>query len=445
MVACPRQHFQGVFLDSNPAAGRNKIAGTLGDDRFMIANTLILYIDPGTGSMLFSILIALSTTIFFGARSCLIKLKNIARNGKRSNGDKANLGIVIYTDSKRYWNVFGPIAEEFERRQKPLTYYTQSPDDPALGAGFKHVKAQFIGEGNKGIAKMNFLNADICLSTTPSLEVYQWKRSKTVKRYVHIPHTVDDLSGYRLFGIDFYDEVLTSGDNQNALIKTLEGIRPNINKKKLVTVGSTYLDAMQERAAASAQRQNQKKVVLVAPSWGKSGILSRYGDKLLTALAKSQKFEVIVRPHPQTVVSEKEILDPLLQKHKNVEWNFDNDNFAALSKADILITDFSGIIFDYSFIFDKPLIYADTNFDPAPYDAYYLKEPMWSLQALPKIGVKLEEKDFDRIDALIQETLSDNSLRQNRQKLKDEAWQNRGGAAKAVADYLLDIQNKEAQ
>lgn len=38
-------------------------------------NTLFLYIDPGTGSMLFSLFIGLATTAVFAGRALILKLK----------------------------------------------------------------------------------------------------------------------------------------------------------------------------------------------------------------------------------------------------------------------------------------------------------------------------------------------------------------------------------
>ena len=34
---------------------------------------------------------------------------------------------------------------------------------------------------------------------------------------------------------------------------------------------------------------------------------------------------------------------------KNISWNKDNDNFAILNKADLMISDYSGVIFDFAF------------------------------------------------------------------------------------------------
>ena len=309
-----------------------------------------LYIDPGTGSMLFSLFIGIAAAASFALKAVFLKLKFFFSGGKSESKDKDSIPYVIFSDHKRYWNVFKPVCDEFEKRKIPLAYYTASEDDPVLNAGYEFVKGTYLGSKNRPYARLNMLKADIVLSTTPGLDVYQWKKSRGVKKYVHIPHTVDDLSTYRMFGLDYYDAVLVTGEHQEKFIRKVEEAR-NIRKKEIVTAGCTYLDAMMERAKKVEKVTNEKITVLVAPSWGKSGILSRFGDKLLSALGKTG-FKIIVRPHPQTVVSEQNILKPLQEKFsgENFEWNFDNDNFACQNDSDIMITDFSGIIFDYTFI-----------------------------------------------------------------------------------------------
>lgn len=402
---------------------------------------LALYIDPGTGSMLFSIVIGLIATLTFGIRALAIKLK-YGFNKEAAENNSNTIPYVIFSDHKRYWNVFKGICEEFNNRGIDVVYYTLSSDDPALTSGLEHIKAEYLGEGNKPYTKLNFLKADIVIATTPGLDVYQWKRSKNVKCYVHIPHTVDDLSGYRMFGLDHYDVVLTSGDNQVETIRKIESLRPSIKKKELVTVGSTVLDNLKAQYDKTEKLDaNKKPVVLVAPSWGKSGILSKYGEKFLSALEKCD-FEIIVRPHPQTVVSEANILNPLKERFKDFEWNFDNDNFNVLNKADILITDFSGIIFDFALIFNKPIIYADTSFDTAPYDADWLDEEYWSLRMLPKLGLKLDANNFDNIDSLIKDALNSKKLKEGRDEVRAICYQYIGNSYKKSTEYLI---NKEIE
>ncbi len=125
------------------------------------------YIDPGTGSMLFTILVGVLGASIYALRNVFMKLRFILSGGSKEKTNTNKIPFAIFTDSKRYWNVFEPICEEFEKRGQNVVYMTVSPDDPALKREFKYVKCQFIGEGNRAFAKLNLLNADIVLSSTP--------------------------------------------------------------------------------------------------------------------------------------------------------------------------------------------------------------------------------------------------------------------------------------
>ena len=402
-----------------------------------------LYIDPGTGSMLFTLFIGLATTVVFGVRTLFIKLKVLFVKDKDSVKNKNKISYVIFSDHKRYWNVFEPIVDEFEKRQVPILYYTASPDDPALEKEYKFAKAKFIGEGNKAIAKMNFLNAKICLSTTPGLNVLQWKRSKEVKYYVHIPHSVDDVPAtYKMFSLDHYDAVLTTGDHQETVIRELEAIR-NQKAKEVCCVGCTYFDEMLKRKEQN-KSSSDEKIVLLAPTWGKNGLLTKYGTKIIDSLLATD-YKVVIRPHPQSMTAEKDLLDSL-QKHyqdnEKLSWNFDNDNFDILSKTTVMISDFSGVIYDFSLIFDKPFLYANATFNTSQYDADWLDHEVWSLKVLPEIGIQLVEEDFDRLQEVLDSAKNSTELKAGREKVKAEVWKNIGNSTKLVCDYLI---NKEKE
>lgn len=397
---------------------------------------VMLYIDPGTGSMLFAILIGIVTSLMFLWKSFLLKLKFLVHGGRVEETEK-RLPYVIFSDSKRYWNVFKPICDEFEKRGVQLEYLTASPDDPALSSEYQHVNCRFIGENNKAFAKLNMLDAGILLSTTPGLDVYQWKRSANVDWYVHIFHAVDEGTGYRMFGMDYYDAVLLTGAFQEKYIRKLEELR-NLPAKELVVAGSTYMDALKEKLDAKTGVK-EGKTVLLAPSWGESSILTKYGADILRALVATG-YNIVVRPHPQSLTSEKAVLEPLWKEFPDSEhlhWNYDNDNFEALWNADLMITDFSGIIFDYALVFGKPIIYADTSFDPAPYDAAWIEEPLWRFEVLKELGAPLKKEDFPRMRELIDDLLQQEQGREAREKVRDEAWQCIGESAKLTVDYMI--------
>lgn len=408
---------------------------------------VMCYIDPGTGSMLFTIFIGIVTSMLFLWKKLVLKLKFVL-NGGRSEVSEERYPYVIFSDSKRYWNVFRPICDQFEKRGIPLEYLTASPDDPALSESYQYVHCRFIGENNKAYAKLNLLDAGVLLSTTPGLDVYQWKRSKNVEWYVHIFHAVDEGTGYRMFGMDYYDAVLLTGGFQEKYIRKLEELR-GLPKKELLVVGSTYMDALKEKLDArqkevetteeKTQEKIERKTILLAPSWGESGILSKYGAEILRALLETGYY-IIVRPHPQSLVSEKAVLEPLWKEFPDsddLKWNYDNDNFEVLRKADVMITDFSGIIFDYALVFGKPIIYADTSFDSAPYDAAWIDEPLWRFEVLKELGVSLKAKDFPKMREVIDELLRRDQGDEAREKVRNEAWQHVGESAEKTVDYMI--------
>lgn len=398
---------------------------------------ILLYIDPGTGSMLFTILLGVIGAGIYSIRTLMMKLKFVISGGKVEK-NQSEIPFLIYSDHKRYWNIFAPICREFEKRGKDVVYMTSSEDDPVFNCGYEHVKAEFIGEGNKAFAKLNYVNASILLSTTPGLDVYQWKRSKDVKYYVHMLHAASEVTLYRMFGIDYYDAILLSGDYQEKDIRKLENLR-GLPQKELYKAGIPYMDEMVARLKNVPNQDEHPTTVLLAPSWGKSAILSRYGGKIIDTLLDTG-YKIIIRPHPQSFASEKELMDKLMKEYPDsdhLEWNRDNDNFEVLRKSDILITDFSGVIFDFTLVYDKPIIYTDPQFDLSPYDAWWLKEPLWTLSALPRLGRELTEENMDNMKELIDECLTDASYAEGRKAVKEETWLYPNQGAVRVVDYLL--------
>lgn len=399
---------------------------------------MTLYIDPGTGSMLFTILIGILGAAFYSVRMLFIKLR-FRLNGGKTLQSEQKIPIAIFSDDKRYWTVFEPICRELDKRGQDVVYMTASEDDPALNNTYPHIKAEFIGKDNKAFAKLNFLNATVLLSTTPGLDVYQWKRAKDVDYYVHIPHASSDITLYRMFGIDYYDALLLSADYQIEQIRKLEKLR-NLPEKELLKVGIPYMDQMAARLALSGAAPEHPRTVLLAPSWGSSAIFSVYGGKIIDVLLKTG-YHVIVRPHPQSFTSEKELMDKLMAEYpdsEQLEWNRDADNFQVLRRSNILISDFSGVIFDFALVYDKPVIYTAPQFDTSVYDAWWLDDPLWTTGALPRIGQQLTGENMENLKELIDSCLTDARFAQGRADVKAETWAYRSEGAARAAEYLLD-------
>jgi len=401
-------------------------------------NLFPLYIDPGTGSALFSITIGIVAVSYFLVRNIFLKLKIFIfhRNTTLQKTQK----YVIYAEDKRYWVFFKLILEEFEQRQIEVLYLTQSTDDPVFSSGFIHIKGKYIGKGNKAFAYLNFLSADVVLATTPDLDVLQWKRSKTVKHYCHILHAASGSVLYRLFGLDYYDSILLPCTDEIQEIRYLENTRA-LSEKQIVVVGNTYLDTCIEKLNEIPVEKDHIFTVLVSPSWGASSLLKIFGEKLLDPLVKTG-WRIIVRPHPQSVNSEYSMLNSLIKRYKNtpnIEWDYNYENIYSLSKADVMISDFSGIIYDYAFLFGRPVLLSIRGLDLRPYDAYCLNDEPAYLHSLKKLGPELDESNINSIKDIILGISQDAEFQNGRMEAKEQMWQYHGESGKRVVDFLTGI------
>ena len=116
------------------------------------------------------------------------------------------------------------------------------------------------------------------------------------------------------------------------------------------------------------------------------------------------------------------------------------------------VSDFSGIIFDYVFLFDRPVLYVKQNIDMRPYDAGDLfdevsgsaLENLWQFRTLKETGIELKEEFFDSIEGVIKDITGSAKLTEARRKARDEAWQYRGEAGRRPADFMVQPVNQAA-
>ena len=101
-------------------------------------NTLeFLYIDPGTGGMLFTVLFGIFGVIVFSARALLLKMKFAVGRDKNAKVSSQKIPLAIFAETKRYWSIFEPILDELEKKQQETVYLTCSEDDPVFKKGYK--------------------------------------------------------------------------------------------------------------------------------------------------------------------------------------------------------------------------------------------------------------------------------------------------------------------
>ena len=404
------------------------------------------YLDPGTGSMLLSVLIGLLSSAYFLVRKlpALFRAVLFKATGKGKLLERKH--VVIYGETANYWGTFRPLLEELGRRGEPVEYLTSSENDPCFKAELPEcITCRYIGTGNTAYTTLNFLEADALVLTTPGIDVLQIRRSKGVKKYIHVVHALSDVHFYKLFAFDYYDAVLCSGQYQADSLRMLEAQR-GTKAKELPLVGCPYMDALAaRREREKASIQPEENCVLIAPSWGKNGMLSRYGAAVPRFLAEAG-YKVILRPHPQSFISEKPLMEQLqreLASFSNIEWDRNPDGFASLSRASAMVSDFSGVVFDFAFVFLRPVVTLSYELDKRGFDAFSLPHPSWESQIVEHIGHRLDPAELEQLPRIISELTSDETFSDRILHIRETSVANFGKAAAPIVDAILNIAASE--
>jgi len=316
----------------------------------------IAYLDPGSGSALLGTLFALVGAAAYSLKSVFYRLL-----GKKLAKIEAHEGIVLFGEGKNYAGTFRPIIEELLRRGIEFSYYTLDVDDPALTIDSPLMYSRLLDKtGVTWTRKFAAIHARVMLSTTPNIgcKDYPLPRPTGVERLVHVYHDpLGDLSTYVKGGLDFYDEVLLAGPRGEAPVREIERKR-GLAPKELVSTGVPYLDVYAaERQKHPAEPLGPAPCVIVASSWGGKGLLRAYGHEFVRDLLAAG-FRVIVRPHPHSYRTEREFIDKVERDVTSwgAEWDRNPNGVASMAQANVMVSDTSGVRFDFAYLFDRPVV-----------------------------------------------------------------------------------------
>ena len=311
----------------------------------------------------------------------LEKLSNIGKRKRKLFGNEeskreradykrffsiVNKHLVFYSEGSGFYKYYQGIIEYLLKNTNVTIHYiTSDPQDAVFELSRKEekIKSYYIGE-KKLITLMMKLDADIVVMTMPDLDNYHIKRSYIRKdiQYIYIPHGMDSLNmTMRTGSMDHFDTVFCTGKHQKEEIEKTERVY-NLPKKNLVEWGYSLLDKMREDYSHIEQSDSSQKSILIAPSWQKENIVDVCLEEMLDAL-KDKGYRITVRPHPQHVRHQPEKMEQLKERYAdndNIEIQTDFSSNSTVFKADMMITDWSGIAYEYAYTTCKPVLFVNT-------------------------------------------------------------------------------------
>lgn len=294
-------------------------------------------------------------------------------NAKRERADYkrffsvVNKHLVFYSEGNGFYKYYrGMIEYLLKNTNITIHYITSDPDDDIFKKAEeeKRIRAYYIGE-KKLITLMMKMDADIVVMTMPDIENFHIKRSylRDDIEYIYVPHGVDSINlTMRKGSVDHYDTVLCTGINQIEEIRATEKVY-GLPAKKLIECGYPLLDDMIRGYEANNHNNSSDiKNILIAPSWQEKNIVDSCLEELLDSL-NGKGYHITVRPHPQHIRHKREQIELLKKKYDNnsdieIQTDFTSNN--TVFDADLVITDWSAIAYEFAYTTKKPVLFINT-------------------------------------------------------------------------------------
>ncbi len=352
--------------------------------------------------------------------------------------------VVFYSEKNGFYKYFKDVIEYILGKTDIVIHYVTSDiNDEVFAMTSENFRTYYIGE-NKLIVLMMKMDADMVVMTMPDLQKYQIKRSlvRNDTEYVYMDHGINSLNMMlRKHAIDYFDTVFVANELVYNEIRAQEK-KYELSEKNLVKYGYCLIDNMIKayEEADKTTEMHDKPTVLIGPSWQPDNIMDSCIDGLLSSLLNSD-FDVIVRPHPQYVRHNEQRLKELrgrYSKYENFTLQTDFSSNSTVYDADIMITDWSGIAYEYSFTTLKPTLFVDTPMKVMNPDYKEIDVVPFDIEIRNKIGISILPEDCNKAAdsagrLLTESDFSPESLR----NVREQYLYNIGSSAEVGARYII--------
>lgn len=350
--------------------------------------------------------------------------------------------IVFYSEKNGFYKYFKSVIEIILRKTDIVIHYiTSDPKDEVFALANDNFRVYYIGE-NKLIVLMMKMEADIVCMTMPDLQKYHIKRSmvKNDIEYVYIDHGIGSVNMMlRKHALDYFDTIFASNELAYQEIRAMEKTY-NLKEKHLVKWGSGLIDNMIAAYNQGEKKENEKKTILIAPSWQGGNLLDLCIESILEQILKKD-YHVILRPHPQYVRHFEEKLLALKDRYKeydNFELQLDFASNDTVFNADVLMTDWSGIGYEYSFTTLKPTLFINTPMKVMNPDYEEIGVVPFDIEIRDQVGISVETDNLETLGDVINQLLEGKKYsKEAMAEVRDKYLYNVSKSGPIGADYLI--------
>lgn len=354
-----------------------------------------------------------------------------------------NKQIVFYSEGNGFYKYFQNVIELILKKTDIIIHYiTSDPEDEVFKLQSDNFQVYYIGE-NKLIVLMMKMDADMVVMTMPDLQKYHIKRSMVRNdiEYIYMDHGIGSINlMLRKHALDYFDTIFASNEIVYKEIREQEKVY-GLKEKNIIKYGFGLIDNMIAAYEKQPCQMNDPKIILIAPSWQEDNMLDLCIDEILQQLL-GKGYHVILRPHPQYVRHFREklnMLDNKYAEYKDFTLQMDFSSNDTVFNADILMTDWSGIAYEYSFTTLKPSLFINTPMKVMNPDYREIPVTPFDIEIRNQMGISVELDRLDTVGEAVEKLLhEENYSKEKMMDMRDKYLYNVSDSASVGAKYIID-------
>ena len=356
----------------------------------------------------------------------------------------ANKHLVFYSEGSGFYKYFKDVIEYLLEKSNVIIHYvTVDPKDQIfdIAKTQPRIRPYYIGK-TKLITLLMKMDADMVVMTCPDLDNFHLKRSYVRKdiEYVYMFHY--PLSTHMVLNtgaLDHYDTIFCVGKFQFAEIRAAEKLY-GLPQKKLVEAGYGQLEQLYRSYQKMEKTRRERPKILIAPSWQPDNILDSCIDPLLEELL-GKGFQVVVRPHPEYMKRYRPRMDAIVnrwQGKEDLSFELDFTSNNSIFDSDLLITDWSGTAYEFSFVTCQSAVFVDTTpkINNPDYDKLGIEPLEFKLRS--EVGIRVQPDQLAGLAEQMRKLLENGQENAQRiRTIRDTYIANFGSSGKIGGRYIL--------
>lgn len=351
---------------------------------------------------------------------------------------KSKNEIVFFSEGSHDWEHMKNIIIDLSINKKlKITYLALNSHDDGLGVLKDNNLVTTYLIPSLTLLNIIFKNieAKVVIMTMTDLGSFFLKKSLHPNvKYCYLFHSINSIHAVYLENAFLnYDYIFTVGVHHDVELKKLFKLK---NKKlpNLIQHGSEKLD---EVLLLNYQKNNKcLSKVIIGFSWGENSISEniKFISLLISKLLDMNIF-VVLRPHAMTLKRIPDYFKKIssrinVNKLDGVLFDTNSNQKNSIINSDFLITDWSGISFEYAFGYKRPILFIDST--------QKIRNKKWTDLELPrledvirnKIGVIMSPDQLENLGSYIQKL---NKINNNRNLAKNYIYNVGKATSKASA------------